>query len=272
MRFWMNQGTTMRFHDIEKDIEYCNKYEFEAIELKYSLIRNYNLIWIKELLCENKIHVGSIGSLWLPILQKREVIIQEEMKLRNLCQCARILDAEFIIIIPPRGLVDVERGRILEDAVEILRKYSDIAKEYNIKLALEIMGFSNSCIRTIKDGLVVINMTEKKNIGIVYDFYHVLGMEKTEQAILEMRPENLYIVHVNDGINCNVGNYNDDNRLWPFDGDIDIEGQLRMLKEIHYFGPFSVEVYQPHMWTIDMEECYEIAQDRLRKMEQFMLV
>lgn len=267
MQFWMNQGTTMCFNDIEKDIEYCNRYGFEAIELKYSLICNSDQLWIKELLHRNKIHVGSIGALQIPILQEDEIKRRGEVQLRNLCQCAYLLQSEYIIMIPPRGAIDIEENRMVEDAVKILERYSDIASEYNVKLALEITGFGDSYIHTIQDGLRIIHMTEKNNIGLIYDFYHVLGMEDLGKTILETKPENIFIVHINDGHKCMVGDYADDNRLWPYDGDIDIGIQMSMLQKIGYRGPFSMEVYHSQAWAFDIQECYKIAQDKVRKIK-----
>lgn len=264
MRCWMNQGTTMCFNNIQKDIEYCSRYGFEAVELKYSLICNCDQIWIKELLHRNKIHVGSIGAVQLPILRDDEVKRKREDRLRDLCQYADTLHAEYIIIIPPRGVMDIEKCRIMEDAAKILERYSEIAREYNVKLALEIMGFWDSWIGTIKDGLQIVHMTKQNNIGIVYDFYHVLGMKDLGETILEVKPENIFIVHVNDGNSCIAGYYDDDNRLWPYDGVVDIGRQMSMLQRVGYQGPFSMEVYQSQGWTFDMQECYRISRNRMR--------
>lgn len=267
MRFWMNQGTTMCFNDIEKDIEYCSKYGFEAIELKYSLICNSDQSWIKELLYRNKIRVGSIGAVQIPILQKEEVKRKGEMQLRNFCQCAYLLQSEYIIMIPPREKIKVEENVIIEDTVKILEEYSNIAEEYNVKLALEVMGFSDSYIHTIQEGLRIIHMTEKDNIGLIYDFYHVLGMEDLGKAILKAEPKDIFIVHINDGHKCVAGDYADDNRLWPYDGGIDIEMQLSMLQKIGYRGPFSMEVYHSQGWPFDIQECYKIARNKVREIK-----
>lgn len=267
MHCWMNQGTTMCFKNIEKDIECCNKYGFEAIELKYSLLCGFEGKQIKELLYKNKISVGSIGAIQLPVLQEEEVKKRVEKKLRDICRYADVLEAKYIIVIPPRGKIDTEWPRIAADTIDILTRYSDIAKEYNVQLALEIMGFGDSYIRTIKDALFIIRLVERQNIGLVYDFYHVLGMEDLGQAILEAKPENIFIVHVNDGKTCIAGDYIDENRLWPFDGNVDIDKQMSMLQKIGYQGSFSMEVYQKLAWPFDIDECYRIAQRNMRKVK-----
>lgn len=271
MRCWMNQGTTLRYNDVEKDIWYCHKYQFEAIELKYSMICNYGQTKMKDLVCRNNIRVGSIGALQLPLFQKEKIKQQSEKKLRNMCEYAYMLNTKYVIVFPPRGNADGEWDMIEEEAIKVLGKYSDIADEYNVKLAVEIMGFSDSCIHTIKDGLSVIGKTGRRNIGLLYDFYHTLGMGNLGRDIVEVNPEKIYIVHVNDGMKCDNGKYVDDSRLWPYDGEIGIDRQLGMLKKIGYRGPFSMEVYQSQKWAFDMQECYRIARDKMRQMEQSML-
>lgn len=266
MRYWMNQGTTMRFNDIEKDIEYCSKYEFESIELKFNLIRNCDLVWLNCLLQSNNIRVGSIGAIQLPIMQDNEVKLKMEEKLKVICNFANVLQAEYIVVIPPRGMKDIAWQMIEKDALIILKNFADIADSFHVKIAMEITGFADSAINTLGKGIKLIHMADKGNLGIIYDFYHVLGMGELDQSIMS-ESKDIFIVHINDGIKCDIGKYRDDNRLWPGDGDINIRKQIGMLQGIGYSGPFSIEVYQPQIWSFNIEKCYETAK---RKMSLIM--
>ena len=272
MQYWMNQGTTMRFNDLEKDIEYCKRYGFQAIELKYNLVSNYELTWVRDLLLKNRVGAGSIGALQLPILQGEETRCQMEKKLHTLCQYAHVLEAFYVVAIPPRSESHVKWDDIQENVVEILNRYSEIADEYQIKIAIEITGFADSYLNTIEKGLKIIRQVKKNNLGLIYDLYHVLGMKDLGQAVLDAEPEDIFIVHINDGLRCAAGQYQDDNRLWPGDGDVDMTKQIGMLNTIGYRGPFSMEVYQPQIWSCDMQECYRIAWDKMRGLEQLVSI
>lgn len=269
MRRWMNQGTTMRFNDIEKDIRCCKKYGFDAIELKYNIVRHHELDWIKELMDRNSVCAGSIGALQLPILREKEIEHLMEEKLYSLCHCADTLKAEYVVAIPPRGKPNANQQEIEEDMVRILARYSEIADGYGVKIAVEVTGFSDSLLNTVSQGIDVINQVKKKNLGLIYDFYHVMGMADLGKAVKMARAENIFIVHVNDGLKCPVGEYDDCDRLWPGEGDIDIAEQIGMLKAIGYRGPFSMEVYQPQMWPYAIQKCYHIAQYKMNIIEQF---
>lgn len=270
MQCWMHQGTTMRYNDIKADIECCKKYGFSAIEIKYNIVRNYNATWLKELLNKNGIRAGSIGAIWIPILQETQIKKQREIQLRNLCQYAQVIGAEYIMILPTGSDFVVDWNQIKKDAVKILKDYTKIAAEHNIKLAMEIMGFSNTYINTIEKGLEIIDQVGEKSLGIVYDFYHVLGMEDLGKSILKAAGENIFIVHVNDGKKCVAGEYFDDHRLWPGDGDIDLKRQMDMLLTIGYKGPYSVEVYQPQAWSFGIQECYKTARNKIDKIAQLV--
>ena len=270
MQRWMNQGTTMRFNDIEKDIRCCGKYGFDAIELKYNLVCHHELERIKELLDRNNVCAGSIGGLQLPVLREKEIERLMEEKLYSLCHCADILKAEYVVAIPPRSKSNANQWDIEEDMVRILERYSEIADGYGVKIAVEVTGFSDSLLNTVSQGIDVINQVKKKNLGLIYDFYHVMGMADLGKAVMKARAENIFIVHVNDGLKCTVGEYDDFNRLWPGDGDIDIAGQIGMLKAVGYRGPFSMEVYQPQMWPYAIHKCYHMAQYKMNIIEQFV--
>lgn len=271
MRRWMNQGTTMRFNNVEQDIECCSKYGFEAIELKYNLIRSLDLARIKDLLQSSGVLAGSIGAVQLPIMQDNEAKLLMEEKLNSLCRCAQALQAEHIIVIPPRGAENADWHMIEEDAVKILEKYCGVADGYKVKLALEATGFSDSCINNFEQGLQIIRHLKKDNLGLVYDFYHALGMEDLGRGILAAEPKDIFIVHINDGMKCNAGGYSDDDRLWPGDGDADIKNQVEMLRGIGYQGPFSLEVYQAEKWPFDIKECYKTAYDRMNAIGELLM-
>lgn len=272
MQRWMHQGTTMRFNDIEGDIACCERYGFDAIELKYNLVCNHNRGQLKNLLWESGIKVGSVGALWLPVLQNKAVKRERELRLKSLCEYAGYLEADYVTVLPNREIWNVEWRDIEEDAVSILEKYSNIAKEYNVKLAMEIMGFSDCCINTIKKGLEVMNQVGKDNLGLIYDFYHSLGMEDLGAGIVNAKGNNIFIVHVNDGECCTPGLYCDDGRLWLGDGEFRLGNQIDMLRKIAYSGPFSVEVYRQEMREISVEECYKKAQDSLDRIEALLKV
>jgi len=262
----------MRYCNIEGDIVCCKQYGFDAIELKYNIICNYNREQIKDLLWKNDVRAGSIGALWIPVLQDDVRKSERELQLRSLCDLAEYLEADYIMILPNREVGNAEWRDIEEDAVRLIKDYSNIAEEYNVNLAMEIMGFSDCCINTIDKSLEIINRVGKDNLGLVYDFYHILGMKDLGEGILGTEGKNIFSVHVNDGERCSPGVYYDDHRLWLGEGALKVENQIDMLKRIGYKGPFSVEVYQQEMWEISMEACYKKAQNSMDRIEKLLRV
>ena len=179
----MNQGTTMKYNDVEKDFLLCNQYGFSGIELKYNMVKDYSTEYIKQLSYNNDVRVGSLSGILLPILQAENIRQQCKMRFDNMCSFAQKVNAPYIVAYPARGKINEDESIIESDTIDILKEYSDIAEEYGIKIALEVTGYKDSYLNKISDGLKIINMLACECIGLVYDFYHVFGTEDLGQAI-----------------------------------------------------------------------------------------
>lgn len=259
----MNQGTTMKYNDVEKDFLFCNKYGFSAIELKYNMVRDYSDEYIKKLSNNNNVAIGSLSGIMLPVLQAKNIRQQCKIRFDNMCNFAKKVNASYIVAYPARGKTSENKDLIEDDIVNILKEYSDIAEEYDIKIALEVIGYKDSYLSKISDGLKIINIIRRECIGLVYDFYHMYGAEDLGKAICLAENNNIFIVHIGDGHKCRCGDYLDAGRLWPGEGNAGIGDQLEILKEIQYTGPCSIEVYNSIPWEFDMETCYKIAQEKV---------
>lgn len=267
MEWWMHQGTTMRYNDVAKDFFFCGKYGFSAIELKYNMVRNYSAEYIKNLSNQNNVAIGSLTGIMLPVLQIGNVKQQSKKRFANMCSFAKKVNAEFVVAYPARGKTNEDRNLIEEDIIDILKEYSDIADEYNIKIAIEVIGYNDSYLNNISDGLRIINIMQRECLGLVYDFYHMYGTEDLGKAICLTENNRIFIVHIGDGHRCKCGKYLDANRLWPGEGDAGILEQLKIMRKIRYMGPCSLEIYNHTPWVFDMETCYRIAKEKAEWVE-----
>lgn len=263
MELWMNQGTTMRYNNTEMDFLLCNKYGFSAIELKYNMISNYSDEYIKQIAHKNNVRIGSLTGAMLPTLQTENVKEQCKLRFTNMCKLAKKIGAQFIVVYPARGKRDENRESIENDIVEELREYSDIANENNVRIALEVTGYHDSFLNIFDDGLKIIDMLQQECIGFVYDFYHMFGTRDLGQAIRLVPINKIFIVHIGDGYKCKIGDYLDANRLWPGDGNAGFDEQIKILRDIQYAGPCSLEVYKSTPWEFNMDMCYRIAREKM---------
>lgn len=86
MEQWMNQGTTMIYNNVENDSFFCNKYGFNAIELKYNMICDYSEDYILKLSKMNKVPIGSLSGVMMPVLQDSKMKEQCKTRFYNMCR------------------------------------------------------------------------------------------------------------------------------------------------------------------------------------------
>lgn len=60
----------------------------------------------------------------------------------------------------------------------------------------------------------------------------------------------------------------DDDRLWPGDGEFEIDDLMQILKGMNYSGPISLETYRQEGWKFDIEECYK---NGMLKLDQLLI-
>ena len=264
----MNQGTTLCYNDIEKDIIYCHKYVFDAIELKYNVIKDYDIDALKWLLKRTHVKVGALGAVLLPVYEDYDKKKQMKKKIEHMCQIAVAIECKNIVVIPPFR----KQECILEDEdneiLSLLENFLKIAEEYNRKLAFEVLGYHNATVNTFQKGLKLIRTLSSENIGLILDFYHFFGGNMDKDEIKKAKAKEIFIVHVNDGKKNKNGKYLDDDRLWPGDGEFEIDDLMQILKEMNYSGPISLETYRQEGWKFDIEECYK---NGMLKLDQLLI-
>ena len=264
---WMNQGTTMRYQSVEGDISYCQQYTFDAIELKYNLIKDCNISNLKELIVEKNVKIGAIGSLCMPFFYENYVIDQTKNKLLKMCEIAEQLECMYITLFPSRGKTGNKKN-VYKMAHQLIADYIKIVERYNVCLAFEVMGFKDSYINDFYQGLEIIrDFHDTDKIKMILDCYHYRGMNLDNDSLQNVHANEIAIVHINDGMQHPIGVFDDDERLWPGEGELDSKGMLHALKLINYDGPVSIEVFNKNKWDFDMEECYRLASE---KMDSFL--
>lgn len=257
MEKWINQGTTLCYNNVEKDIICCHKYGFDAIEIKYNVIKDCDMNALKRQLEKKHVKVGALGAVSLPVYEDYDKKLQMKKKLEHMCQVAATIECENIVVIPPYRELECIPENEDKEIMSLLENYLKIAEEYGRKLAFEVMGFHNSAVNTFQRGLMFIRALASENIGLILDFYHFFGGNMDKDELRKAKASEIFIVHVNDGKKNKNGKYLDDDRLWPGDGEFEIVDLMQILKEMNYSGPISLETYQQEGWKFDIEECYK---------------
>ncbi len=105
----------------------------------------------------------------------------------------------------------------------------------------------------------------RENIGLVLDTFHFYAGGSSVGAIRDVDPEKIFILHMNDAEKLPKAELQDAHRLFPGEGVIPLAEIVSGLKNIHYDGPVSLEMFRPAYWFRPPEEVAQKGIDAIRK-------
>lgn len=139
---------------------------------------------------------------------------------------------------------------------KLIERIAKVGKELaksHMNLALEYIGPYHMrnvkqypFIHHAKDVLDLINQIEDEdNIGVLLDTFHWYSSGETLSSLQEIPGNKIFHVHINDAANIKREELRDNDRLFPGEGIIDLEGFFNVLRSKKYNGFVALEVLQP---------------------------
>jgi sugar phosphate isomerase/epimerase len=224
--------------DFEKNIKYVSEIGFDGAELSIMDIRSVDPKKIKEITKRYGLIIPAIGAgryfskNGFFFSSKEKDVRQKAIKeVNKYIKFSSQLNSHFII-----GLVQGNFENSYEEGFkyveECLQECVRVAEAEGVILLLEpINHLSPGIIRTVGEGIRMLNEVNSSSIKLLIDTYH---MNIEERSITEsIKKAKGYIGHVH---------LSDDNRLAPGQGHIDFGAIAKILKEIGYQGFVSGEI------------------------------
>jgi sugar phosphate isomerase/epimerase len=258
--------------NLKELVDIASNFEFDVVDTDYD--------WLKEFVDEyglneslrylEKMQIG-IGSVGLPITW-RGTDAEFKHSLKELIDCADLTckikcKTLFTFFFPS---TDEEPLSYLIRLTKRLRICARILAEYDITLALEFVGplhlrekWKNPFIWRLTDTRDWIEMIGDRNIKLVLDSLHWYSSNGTIQEILNLKPEELGYVHINDARKGPRDLIRDNDRLFPGEGAINLDEFLKAVKCIGYDGILSLEIITPSKSTIAPLELAKKARESL---------
>ncbi|MFB5663424.1 sugar phosphate isomerase/epimerase family protein [Alteribacillus sp. HJP-4] len=144
-------------------------------------------------------------------------------------------------------------AQFMAAAVRRLRVCARILGSYGIQLALEFVGphhlrknWEHPFIWNLEHTLDFIDAIDEKNTGLLIDAYHCYTNNISNETLASLNPAQIVHVHINDAKDLPVEELLDNDRLYPGEGVIDLEGFLQALKQAGYEGPVAQEILTQH--------------------------
>jgi len=151
--------------------------------------------------------------------------------------------------------VDFVRELVAEDygrAASALVEAAELARGSGVKLALEFQKGAKFCA-SLDTTLALIAQSEAENLGVCLDLFHYYTGPSKFEDLAYLTRENLAWVQLCDLSGVPRELAGDADRIFPGEGDFQIDPILDHLASIGYDGFLSLEVLNPQLWAIPPE-------------------
>ncbi len=254
MKIALNGATTMHAGLIT-DIQAASAAGYDLLEIwsakLYEYLKTNTSADLKALLAEHNIEAYSINSIEHITFRSPEDYAEIKSECRTLSQIAGEIGCPYIVVVP--GLLPENTGKeqIIDESVRVLNELGDIAGSYGVSLAFEFLGQTNCSVQTLDLCNEIVEKVGRDNIGNVLDTFHFYAGNSTFDAIDSMKPEKLFIFHINDAEDLPKEKLTDAHRLYPGTGILPIREIKQHFDKIGYDRMVSIEIFRPEYWHQD---------------------
>ena len=269
-------------HTVMKDLEFCEKYGFEGIDIQSECLDRdiaKGIVTVEEIgewFKTHKLKMLSYNALvFFNMKQTQEEKDAVMAQLDEIIRRCEILNCDTIVVVPSMDLkVDATRPEIRRDAVEVLKEMLKKVEPKGIRLSLEFCGSPGMSINRFEDAYAIVQEVNSPLVGLTLDQYHFYGMASSWESLEKADGSKIFIWHLNgtEDLPCGAAYNNDEKRLWPGDEKdcLDHKRYADTLKKIGYKGDNCViEIFRPEYYEMAQEEnvkkSFEVTKNHIEK-------
>lgn len=200
------------------------------------------------------------GGLLLSEGEQRRLHLDHFKRRLDLCQhfgiATLVITADFDERLDPTAL---------ERSVAALAEAGRWAQAFGVRLALEFHARASFCA-CLDTALTLVRAAGEDNLGVCLDLFHYYtGPSKFEDLGL-LSADNLFHVQVCDLAGVARELARDRDRIFPGEGDFQLEPILAQLRRAGYDGWVSLETPNPVLWQVKPAHFAELAMKALRRL------
>jgi sugar phosphate isomerase/epimerase len=266
MKPCISQATTLST-PFEVDVQSYAMAGWSSVEIWLTKLETYlqshSVVEAKSLLVEyalQPVAAASQGGLLLSQGLEREAhwnLFRSRLELlQELEVPTLIVAADFVT-----DLVPEDYGRAARSLVEACK----LAKGSGVRLALEFQKGSKFC-SSLDTTLALIAQSGAENLGVCLDLFHYYTGPSKFEDLGYLSTENLAWVQACDLSSVPRELAGDGDRIFPGEGDFQLEPILDHLAAIGYEGYVSLEVLNPQIWAIAAERVADAGRQALERL------
>ena len=261
MKLALNGATTMHA-DLPTDILAAKSAGFYYLEIWAAKLREFlktnTVADLKKLLFESGIEPYSINSIEHITFRNALDYAAIKAETEELAKIAAEIGCPYIVVVPGKLPENAAKEEIIAESFSVLNELADIAEKYNVGLAFEFLGQPDCSVQTLDLCNEIVEKVNRPNVGNVLDTFHFYAGNSTFDAIDTMKPEKLFIFHINDAEDLPKEQLTDAHRLYPGLGILPIKEIKAHFDKIGYDRMVSIEIFRPAYWN---ENPFEVAKN-----------
>ncbi|CAM4101364.1 2-keto-myo-inositol isomerase [Listeria booriae] len=264
MKLCFNEATTLENSNLEKDLTICEQNGYDYIEIRTmdklpEYLKTHTLDDLATYFQNH--HIKPLALNALVFFNNRDeaghaAIIQEFQEMMHICDK---IGAKYVVAVPLVTTEKILKKDIKQSCIEVLQELSNIAESHGVKIALEFVGHPECTVNTFEDAYDIVQAVNRDNVGLVFDSFHFHAMGSKIENLKNADGSKIFIFHIDDTEDFQIGLLTDDDRVWPGHGAIDLEAHITTLKQIGYSDVVSVELFRPEYYQLTAEETIEKA-------------
>ena len=272
MKIGYNEATAMKRSNLQNDLILAEKYGYDYIEIRLDMLDeylcNHSIDELVRFFAESRIKPYAFNAIEEINFCTAAHFKEIEDTLNNICSIAQQINNPYIIAVPSfrDKVIDSKiQDEINRDSVEILNKMADITEKYGVNVAFEPVGFAGCAVRSIEDAWKIVEMTDRKSIGLVIDAFNVYVNDALRDIDMfkKVPADKTFVFHIND---CQKGvpleSVELKHRVWPGDGTIPINQMLHALYQKKYDKIISIELFNEQYWDMEPEDVFKIGKQK----------
>lgn len=270
MKIALNGATTMHA-DLSTDIKAASAAGYDLLEIwsakLYEFLKTNTPADLKALLAGHNLEPYSINSIEHITFRTSGEYEKIKAECLTLSQIAGEIGCPYIVVVPGKLPSGASKDQIVAESVKALNELADIAEPNNVSLAFEFLGQTDCSVQTLDLCNEIVEKVNRPNVGNVIDTFHFYAGNSTFEAIDAMKPEKLFIFHINDAENLPKEQLTDAQRLYPGEGILPIAEIKEHFDKIGYDRMVSIEIFRPEYWDQDP---FEVAKKAKAATEQVL--
>jgi len=179
---------------------------------------------------------------------------------RRRMEMAARLGSPYLVATPPRDPCDLG---------QITRRYKDLlelGRQVGVKPTMEYIGFFQS-VRHLGQAWQIVQDADDPDATLLLDSFHSWNAGATLDDLRAVPARRISHYHIDDADpDKPVGTQTDPDRVMLGEGQIDLRGEIAVLREKGYEGTVSLELFNRDLWAQDPREVLKVGIERMREL------